>query len=253
MNIVPIPAFSDNYIWMLECDGRVAVVDPGDANPVLAVLTERGVTLDTVIITHHHFDHTGGVKTLKSETNCRVVGPNNPKIEGIDEKLANGDVAHVLGYDFDVLEVPGHTLDHIALHCADESVLFCGDTLFVGGCGRVFEGTFPMMQDSLAKLAALPHETAVYCTHEYTLANLAFARKVEPQNEHLLAHIEACEQMRTEGLATVPSTIGQELRINPFLRWQSPAIIGQLKQEGRHTGDSPPDVFAAVRGWKDEG
>ena len=155
MNIAPIPAFSDNYIWMLERDGRVAVVDPGDANPVLAVLTERGVTLDTIIITHHHFDHTGGVRALKAATNCRVVGPTT-QIEGIDEKLVDGDVAHVLGYDFDVLEVPGHTLDHIALHCDDESVLFCGDTLFVGGCGRVFEGTFPMMQSSLAKLAALP-------------------------------------------------------------------------------------------------
>lgn len=253
MNIVPIPAFSDNYIWMLEVDGRGAVVDPGDANPVLAILKERGVTLDTIIITHHHFDHTGGVKALKAETNCRVIGPDNPKIEAIDEKLVDGDVAHVLGYDFTVLEVPGHTLDHIALHCVGESVLFCGDTLFVGGCGRVFEGTFPMMQSSLAKLAALPPETAVYCTHEYTLANLAFARRVEPNNEHLLAHIGACEQMRAEGLPTVPSTIGQELRINPFLRWQSPAIIGQLKQVGRHAGDSPPDVFAAVRGWKDEG
>ncbi len=253
MNIVPIPAFSDNYIWMIEREGRVAVVDPGDANPVLAVLTERGVTLDTIIITHHHFDHTGGVKALKAATNCRVVGPDNPKIEGIDEVLVDGDVARVLGYDLAVLEVPGHTLDHIALHCSGESVLFCGDTLFVGGCGRVFEGTFPMMQASLAKLAGLPPETAVYCTHEYTLANLAFAKKVEPTNADLLAHIETCEQRRGDDLPTVPSTIEQELRINPFLRWRSSAIASQLKQEGRHRGDSPSDIFGAVRGWKDEG
>lgn len=253
MNIVPIPAFSDNYIWMLERDGRVAVVDPGDANPVLAVLRERKVALDTIIITHHHFDHTGGVKALKAETNCRVIGSDNPKIEGIDEVLVDGDVARVLGYDFTVLEVPGHTLDHIALHCLGESVLFCGDTLFVGGCGRVFEGTFPMMQSSLAKLAALPPETAVYCTHEYTLANLAFARRVEPNNEHLLAHIGECEQMRKKGFPTVPSTIGRELNINPFLRWDSPMVAGQLNEEGRYTGHSPAEVFGAVRAWKDEG
>ena len=253
MNIVPIPAFSDNYIWMLERDVRVAVVDPGDANPVLAVLTERGVTLDTIIITHHHFDHTGGVKTLKAETNCRVVGPDNPKIEGIDEKLVDGDVAHVLGYDFDVLEVPGHTLDHIALHCADESVLFCGDTLFVGGCGRVFEGTFTMILDSLAILAALPPETAVYCTNEYSLDNLAFAQKVEPQNVQLLALIVVCEQLRAEEVPTVPSTIGRELNINPFLRWDSPTVAAQLSNEGRYAGQSPAEIFGAVRSWKDEG
>lgn len=253
MNIAPIPAFSDNYIWMLERDGRIAVVDPGDANPVLAVLEERGVTLDTIIITHHHFDHTGGVKALKTATDCRVIGPNNPKIEGIDENLVNGDVTHVLGYRFDVLEVPGHTLDHIALHCSEETVLFCGDTLFVGGCGRVFEGTFPMMQNSLDKLARLPAETSVYCTHEYTLANLAFARTVDPTNLELMAHIEACEAKRAVGEPTVPSTLSKELQINPFLRWSSPAIIAQLKQRQRYKGDSPADVFGAVRAWKDEG
>lgn len=253
MNIVPIPAFSDNYIWMLERDGRAAVVDPGDANPVLAALEALGVALDTIIITHHHFDHTGGVKALKAETNCRVIGPNNPKIEGVDQPLIDGDAAHVLGYSFAVLEVPGHTLDHIALYCEDESVLFCGDTLFVGGCGRVFEGTFPMMQSSLSKLAALPPETAVYCTHEYTLANLAFARKVEPNNEDLLAHINECERMRAKAVPTVPSTIGRELEINPFLRWDSPGIIAQLNQEGRFEGGSPAEIFGAVRAWKDEG
>ena len=253
MNIVPIPAFSDNYIWMLERDGRAAVVDPGDANPMLAALEEFGVALDTIIITHHHFDHTGGVKALKSETNCRVIGPNNPKIEGVDQPLIDGDAARVLGYNFAVLEVPGHTLDHIALYCEDESVLFCGDTLFVGGCGRVFEGTFPMMQRSLSKLAALPPETAVYCTHEYTLANLAFARKVEPNNEDLLAHATECERMRALAVPTVPSTIGRELEINPFLRWDSPAVIAQLNHEGRFEGGSPAEVFGAVRAWKDEG
>ena len=252
MNIIPISAFSDNYIWMIVREGRAAVVDPGDPAPVLAALEEKDRVLDTIIITHHHFDHTGGIAALKSATGCRVIGPDNSKIADIDETMTEGTQVTVLGYVFEVMEVPGHTLDHIAYYNAEDATLFCGDTLFVGGCGRVFEGTFPMMQQSLAKLSDLPIETKVYCTHEYTMANLRFARKVEPMNTDLMAHIETCEQRREDDLPTVPSTIGQELRINPFLRWQSPAIIDQLKQEGRHTGDSPADVFGAVRGWKDE-
>ena len=253
MNITPIPAFSDNYIWMIVQKDRAAVVDPGDPAPVLKMLEEQELALDTIIITHHHFDHIGGVAALKTATGCRVVGPDNPKIAGIDETMTEGARVTVLGYGFEVMEVPGHTLDHIAYYNAEEDALFCGDTLFVGGCGRVFEGTLPMMQQSLAKLSDLPSETKVYCTHEYTLANLTFARKVEPTNTDLMAHIEICERRRYDDLPTVPSTIGQELRINPFLRWHSRAIIEQLKQQGRHTGDSPADIFGAVRGWKDEG
>ena len=253
MNITPISAFSDNYIWMIVHEGRAAVVDPGDPAPVLKALEEQRLTLDTIIITHHHFDHTGGVAALKSATGCRVIGPNNLKIVPIDETMIEGTQVTVLGYDFQVMEVPGHTLDHIAYYSAKDETLFCGDTLFVGGCGRVFEGTFPMMQQSLAKLSDLPGATKVFCTHEYTLANLSFARKVEPMNADLLAHIEVCEQRRDDDLPTVPSTIDQELRINPFLRWHSPAIIEQLKEEGRHAGDAPAEVFGAVRGWKDEG
>jgi hydroxyacylglutathione hydrolase len=253
MNITPIPAFSDNYIWMIFHEGRAAVVDPGDPAPVLTALEDQALSLDTIIITHHHFDHTGGVAALKSATGCRVIGPDNPKIGDIDYTMVEGAQVTVLGHGFEVMEVPGHTLDHIAYYSAENRTLFCGDTLFVGGCGRVFEGTFPMMQQSLAKLRDLPSETKVYCTHEYTMANLTFARKVEPLNADLLAHIETCEQRRDSDLPTVPSTIGQELLINPFLRWNSPAIIAQLKHEGRHTGDSAADVFGAVRGWKDEG
>ena len=253
MNIIPISAFSDNYIWMIVREGRAAVVDPGDPAPVRAILEEKGLALDTIIITHHHFDHTGGIAALKSATGCRVIGPDNPKIANIDETMTEGVQVTVLGYRFEVMEVPGHTLDHIAYYNVEDATLFCGDTLFVGGCGRVFEGTFPMMQQSLAKLSELPNETEVYCTHEYTMANLNFARKVEPMNTDLVAHIATCAQRREDDLPTIPSTIGQELLINPFLRWQSLAIIDQLKQEGRHTGDSPADVFGAVRGWKDEG
>ena len=197
MNITPIPAFSDNYIWMIVHEGRAAVVDPGDPTPVLKTLEEQGLVLDTIIITHHHFDHTGGVSALKSATGCRVIGPNNPKIADIDETMTEGAQVTVLGYGFEVMEVPGHTLDHIAYYNAEDGTLFCGDTLFVGGCGRVFEGTFPMMQQSLAKLSHLPSKTEVYCTHEYTMANLSFARKVEPSNTDLMSHIQTASESVT--------------------------------------------------------
>jgi hydroxyacylglutathione hydrolase len=253
MNIKPIAAFADNYIWMISTEGKAAVVDPGDAAPVIAELEARKLVLDTIIITHHHFDHTGGIETLKRETGCRVIGPDNPKIKGIDETMSEGKLVSVLGYRFSVLEVPGHTLDHIAYYCSDSEVLFCGDTLFVGGCGRVFEGTFSMMQSSLEKLGRLPAATEVYCTHEYTLANLNFALKVEPTNEDLKNHFEACTESRAENKPTVPSTIGRERAINPFLRWDSPIIIEQLRVTDRYEGNSAAAVFGAVRAWKDQG
>ncbi|MCH1554532.1 MAG: hydroxyacylglutathione hydrolase [Luminiphilus sp.] len=253
LTITAIPAFSDNYIWMGVRDDRAWVVDPGDANPVMAVLQARGLILDTILITHHHFDHTGGVNELKVATQCRVVGPNNPKISDIDEVAVDGDCVDVLGVELDVLEVPGHTLDHIAYYNQSESVLFCGDTLFVGGCGRVFEGTFPMMQGSLAKLKALPPTTKVYCTHEYTLANLAFAQKVEPNNAVLAEHARNCAALRDRNIPTVPSSIEVERAINPFLRWDSDEIVTNLMENRQLDSRAPTDVFAAVRGWKDEG
>ena len=253
LTITPIPAFSDNYIWMGVRDDRAWAVDPGDAAPVLEVLQSRGLTLDTILITHHHFDHTGGVNELKAATQCRVVGPNNPKISDIDEVVVDGDCAEVLGVEFDVLEVPGHTLDHIAYYNRSESILFCGDTLFVGGCGRVFEGTFPMMQASLAKLKALPSTTKVYCTHEYTMANLAFAQRVEPGNAVLMEHARNCAALRERDIPTVPSSIEVECAINPFLRWDSDEIVANLTENRQLDSRAPADVFASIRGWKDEG
>ena len=253
MTIEPIRAFSDNYIWLITSAGRAAVVDPGDPAPVFDLLETRGLTLDTIIITHHHFDHTGGVASLKAATGCRVIGPNNPGIGDIDDVMTEGNEVTVLGYQFAVLEVPGHTLDHIAYYNEAHATLFCGDTLFVGGCGRVFEGTFPMMQASLEKLSALPDTTKVFCTHEYTMANLNFALKADPSNVALKAFFNECSLKRSEDLPTVPSTIGHERMINPFLRWDSPAIIDQLKREGRHDGNLAAEVFGAVRSWKDQG
>ncbi len=253
MKINPILAFKDNYIWLFTDTNRAAVVDPGDSKLVLKVLEDRNLVLDTILITHHHFDHTGGVSELKASTGCKVLGPKNNSIDGIDLALGEGDSTSVLGIKFSVMEVPGHTLDHIAYYSQAERVLFCGDTLFVGGCGRVFEGTFPMMQKSLAKLASLPGETKVFCTHEYTLANLMFARTVEPDNHALQKHYEVCRSKRETSVPTVPSTIACELEINPFLRWDSPDITKRLKALDRFSGEGPVEVFTAVRSWKDEG
>lgn len=253
-DIQPIEAFSDNYIWLLVEAGTnsACVVDPGDATPVIERLEKLGLTLTEILITHHHFDHVGGLATLRERYRPLVYGPENPAIEGIDHALREGDNIEVFGATFTVLEVPGHTLDHIAyFQDSEDPVLFCGDTLFAGGCGRLFEGNPPMMLQSLEALAALPSSTRVYCAHEYTLANLAFARAVEPDNEALAARISAAEATRARGEPTVPSDIGLELATNPFLRCTESDLIDSLASQGRLEGTSPAEVFTTVRGWKD--
>ena len=254
LNISPISAFSDNYIWLLydEHSREAFVVDPGDAAPVEATLKEMQLSLAGVLITHHHFDHTGGLAQLRAAYSPMVYGPANAAIEGIDRQLTAGEAITVLGKHFTVLEVPGHTLDHIAYyHEGETPLLFCGDTLFAGGCGRVFEGTPPMMHQSLQVLAALPETTRVYCAHEYTLANLAFARAVEPENTTLARRIADAEASRARHEPTVPSTLSLELQTNPFLRCAEPALLDALRKQDRLQGDSGPEVFATVRAWKD--
>lgn len=254
MNIHPIPAFSDNYIWLLcdEVSRRGFVVDPGDAQPVMDALEEREIDLAGILVTHHHFDHVGGLAALSDRYQPVVYGPHNPAIEGIGHRLGAGDTVDVLGKQFEVLEVPGHTLDHIAyVHRGEPPVVFCGDTLFAGGCGRLFEGTPGMMLASLQSLAELAPETRVYCAHEYTLANLAFAHAVEPDNPSLAQRIAEAEAMRARGEPTVPSDIGLELSTNPFLRCNTPSLQASLRRQGKYPGDDSTDIFAAVRGWKD--
>ena len=254
LTVEPIPAFNDNYIWLLhDADTREAfVVDPGDAAPVMAVLSQRQLNLQGILITHHHFDHVGGVAALRAEYDPVVFGPHNPAIEGIDHQLGAGDRIEVLGHAFEVMTVPGHTLDHIAyFHAGEQPLLFCGDTLFAGGCGRLFEGTPPMMLASLESLAALPPETQVYCAHEYTLANLAFASAVEPDNAALTARIAQAESTRAKNEPTVPSDIALELATNPFLRCKQQDLLDSLQSQGRLVPGDTADVFAAVRGWKD--
>jgi hydroxyacylglutathione hydrolase len=255
IQIQPIAAFSDNYIWLLYNteNRRACVVDPGDAQPVLAVLNELNLELTDVLITHHHFDHVGGLKELKNAYSPRVYGPNNPAITGISQVVTAGEQVEVLGLEFQVQEVPGHTLDHIAyFHHGEEPLLFCGDTLFAGGCGRLFEGTPTMMHKSLQSLAVLPPTTRVYCAHEYTLANLAFALAVEPDNTDLQQRIAEAEVTRASDRPTIPSNISLELATNPFLRCSNVDLRASLASQGRSSEGSDSDVFATVRAWKDK-
>lgn len=254
LSIEAIPAFNDNYIWLISAPGsdEAFVVDPGDPAVVRAALQERNLGLKGILVTHHHFDHVGGLAELRETYAPVVFGPENPAIEGVDRHLGAGDRIEVLGHLFEVMTVPGHTLDHIAyFHPAELPVLFCGDTLFAGGCGRLFEGTPAMMHTSLQVLAALPPSTKVYCAHEYTLANLAFAAAVEPGNDELAARIEDAQALRERNEATVPSSLALELATNPFLRCGDSGLQASLKAQGKLQGESVVDVFAAVRAWKD--
>ena len=253
--IHPIPAFSDNYIWtLIDPSGeRACVVDPGDATPVIDYLTANNLTLTDILITHHHPDHTGGIAELAERYSPTVYGPVNERIQGITQRLQEGANIEVYGLRFSIIEVPGHTLDHIAYFSktSDMPLLFCGDTLFAAGCGRLFEGTPETMLTSLEKLAALPAETQVYCTHEYTLANLRFAAAVEPDNQDLLARIATEQDKRAADKPTLPSNLTIEFATNPFMRCTTPTIKAAAEQYAGHAVDTKVEVFAAVRRWKD--
>ena len=256
MKLLAIPAFSDNYLWLLH-DGRDAlVVDPGQATPVLDCLRKLQLTLKTILVTHHHHDHVGGVDEIRKATGAQVFGPAREKIPQPAQPLLDGDAVQALDLTFRVLDVPGHTSGHIAYfaECANDApLLFCGDTLFSGGCGRLFEGTPAQMLASLDTLAALPGNTRVCCAHEYTLANLRFASAADPDNAELKTYLAHCQDLRAQGIPTLPSTIGQERAINPFLRSRTGAVTAQVLAQAPST--HPNDdiaVFAALREWKNK-
>jgi hydroxyacylglutathione hydrolase len=250
-DIAPIPAFNDNYIWCLRDDSSAAVVDPGDCEPVLEYLARHKLKLTAILNTHHHADHVGGNAGLLRHFDVPVYGPAREGVRTVTHLLGERDRIRLpeFGVEFEVFDIPGHTAGHIAYYGAN--LLFCGDTLFACGCGRLFEGTAEQMHNSLSKLAALPDSTRVYCGHEYTLANIRFAKAVEPDNASLLRREESAQAARARGEPTLPSTISLERETNPFLRvGEAPVIEAASRHAGCRLGD-PVSVFAEIRRWKD--
>ena len=233
MQIVAVPAFSDNYLWLVHDDasGDTAVVDPGDAAPVLAETARRGWTISQVWNTHWHPDHTGGNLAIKQATGARISGPAKERIPGRDVALNEGDAVRLGNRVGRVIEVPGHTLGHIALLFDEERVAFVGDTLFAMGCGRLFEGTPAQMYNSLQRLASLPDETKLYCAHEYTLSNGRFAVHAEPQNAATAARLADVDRLRAAGKITVPTTVAQERETNPFVRATDEHAFARLRKD----------------------
>ena len=242
-----IPAFKDNYIWLLTQGNRAFVVDPGDAAPVLARLETDGLRLEGILITHHHADHQGGIAELKARYPVEVFAPAGESITGVTRPLSGGESIDVLGQSVVVMTVPGHTLGHLAYHAT--GALFCGDTLFGAGCGRLFEGTPAQMSASLDSIAKLPDDTRIYCAHEYTEANLRFALAVEPENPALQQRVVEVAALRAAGLPSVPSTLAEEKATNPFLRCAEPAVIDAGLQHAA-VNRSKTAIFAAIRGWR---
>jgi hydroxyacylglutathione hydrolase len=255
LQVSPIPALEDNYIWLLTERGSpgAAVVDPGDEEPVLAALAKTGLDLTAILITHHHHDHTGGVLDLKAAfPRAQVFGPSDRRIPGIGRVVGEGDEVAVPGLAtrLRVLEVPGHTRTHVAY--LGGGALFCGDTLFAAGCGRVFDGTFEQLAASLGRIAALPPETLIYCAHEYTLANLGFARWVEPESSEIEERLANAQRLRNADRPTVPSRLAEELATNPFLRTSVPQVVAAAEQTAERALATSAEVFTALRRWKDE-
>jgi len=254
LELTPVPVLSDNYVWLVRAPGRrsAVAVDPGDAGPVVRHLRLHDLELAGVLITHHHHDHVGGLEDLLAVHPVPVWGPARERIRGVDHPVAHEDVVQVIdaGVELTVIEVPGHTLGHVAYHGG--GLVLCGDTLFAGGCGRIFEGTPESMAASLARLAALPDSTRIACAHEYTVANLGFASAVEPGNPAIPERLEAVRAVRAIGEPSLPSTLAEERLTNPFLRCEVPAVAEAASRRAGRPLASPVEVFATLRAWKNE-
>jgi len=253
LKISYIQAYSDNYIWLIQTNEGNTLVDPGDAGPVQDFIQKEEIEIDDILITHHHFDHIGGLKTLKPLIKGSIIGPESKNINDLDYKVKDGETINTIGLKFYVIEIPGHTLDHIAFYSdTEKDVLFCGDTIFSGGCGRVFEGTFQQMNDSINILSQLPKSTEIYCAHEYTLSNLIFAKQVEPKNDKLNDYYHEVIIMRENDISTIPTTLNRELQINPFLRVSNASLRESISDKLSDSVQlSDTEIFKFLRTWKD--
>ena len=251
LSVKPIKAYQDNYIWLVSTNEGSIVVDPGESKKILNLIDNNEIDLKGVLITHHHFDHTNGLSDLLNERGLEVYGPKN-NVNGINNIVKNNDKFTVIGIDFEVIEIPGHTLDHIAFYSFNdgEPILFCGDTLFSGGCGRVFEGTFDQMFIALKKISKYPKETKIFCGHEYTLSNLKFALAVDENNEDLIEEYDNIKNIVDSGNPSLPTILEKELKINPFLRCDNHHIKNKIVSKF-NTSDDEFEVFCALRQWKD--
>ena len=251
LSVKPIKAYQDNYIWLVSTNEGSIVVDPGESKKILNLIDNNEIDLKGVLITHHHFDHTNGLSDLLNKRGLEVYGPKN-NVHGINNIVKNNDKFTVIGIDFEVIEIPGHTLDHIAYYSFNdgEPILFCGDTLFSGGCGRVFEGTFDQMFIALKKMSKYPKETKIFCGHEYTLSNLKFALAVDENNEDLIEEYDNIKNIVDSGNPSLPTILEKELKINPFLRCDNHHIKNKIVSKF-NTSDDEFEVFCALRQWKD--
>ncbi|SFE91868.1 hydroxyacylglutathione hydrolase [Nitrosomonas sp. Nm166] len=253
MHIYPIPAFKDNYIWVIHNEHDAVVVDPGIAFPVIEYLRLKKLQLNAILITHHHHDHTGGNAELLKSFNVPVYGPCNESIAAVTHPMSEGDeiILQKISLNLKVLDIPGHTQGHIAYYGSKPTnIVFCGDTLFSCGCGRIFEGSPRQMYESLQKLSHLPGDTLIYCTHEYTLSNIRFARVVDPQNLRLMELESTAQELRHQNIPTIPTTLSVEKTVNPFLRCDQHEIIYSAQRHAAKPLPNPLSVFTALREWK---
>ena len=250
LSVEPIKAYTDNYIWLVSTNEGSIVVDPGESKEILNLIDTNEIDLKGVLITHHHYDHTNGLLDLTNKMNLEVYGPE--KIEGINNIVNESDKFSLIGIDFEVIEIPGHTLDHLAFYSPnnEDPILFCGDTLFAGGCGRVFEGTFEQMFMSLKKISKYPKETKVFCGHEYTLSNLKFALEVDKDNKDLVNEFNNVEKLISSDIPSLPTNLNKELKLNPFLRCHDIDIKNKVIEKFDIIDDEL-QIFTALRKWKD--